>query len=509
MDDFTLDIGKEKRIEIENKSLGDKIYDFFVITKLKSPVGFLLMILFSSACVLMMSRMGYQFGFVLLAGIIGGPMVIASMFNLKFGVTMMLILAFFLLGMKRFIYQMAHADIPLGLAMDIIVVVMVFGLFVRQYKERDWSFAKNQITLFVILWIGYNLLQAGNPSAESKAAWAYTVRGFAGIMVMYFIFAYTLDNIKIVERLIFIWVFLAFLGAVWGFVQEYNGYAGWEMQDIIDNEKLHLYFIAGHWRKFSFFSDPMIFGIIMSYTAILCMALATGPFKKWVKFLLVFCGLFMFDAMLFSGTRAAYVLPIAAFVLYTLIKLNKKIIIALCIGAVLFMVVLNMPSSNPSIRRFQTAFKPGEDASYQVREQNQAYIRPFIHSHPLGGGLGSTGIWGQRFTPNSMLAKFPPDSGFVRIAVEAGWIGLIIYMGLLFVTLRTGIKTYLRLKNQKLKTYLLGMLLTLFALVVANFPQEAIGQYPTNLVFFMILAIITNARKIDKKLSLKEGEEKC
>lgn len=504
MSDFLININENDRDNVRNKSIYDKIYSYVVVKKFNSPVGYIWMILFSLALTLYMIKSGYQTGVVLVAGIIGAPMAVASMFNMKFGVVMMVIIAFFLNGLKRFIYQMAHADVPLGLAMDILVVVMIFGLFVNQYEKRDWSFAKNSITLLVAVWILYNLVQFANPAAVSKAAWAYTVRSFAGIMLMFFIFAYAIDSIKFVRNLLILCIVLSFLGAIWGFVQEHNGFAGWEMQDIIDNEKVQLYFIAGHWRKFSFFSDPMIFGIIMSYMAVMCISLVSGPFKKWVKVLLIILTVFMFNTMLYSGTRAAYVLPMAAFVLYTVLKLNTKIIVTMLIGTVLFLIVLNMPSGNPNIRRFQTAFKPGEDASYQVREQNQAYIRPFIHSHPLGGGLGSTGVWGQRFSPHSMLAKFPPDSGYVRIAVEAGWLGLIIYMSLLFVTLKTGIKSYLRVKNPELKAYLLATIMTLFALVVANFPQEAIGQYPTNLIFFMLLAIISKASALDKNFSLKK-----
>ncbi|MCP6423416.1 hypothetical protein NL463_29335, partial [Klebsiella pneumoniae] len=64
---------------------------------------------------------------------------------------------------------------------------------------------------------------------------------------------------------------------------------------------------------------------------------------------------------------------------------------------------------------------------------NQKRIQPYILSHPIGGGLGATGVWGVRFAPYSFLANFPPDSGYVRVAVELGWIGLGIFCTLMFV----------------------------------------------------------------------------
>ncbi|MGL1489090.1 hypothetical protein ACSTJG_25000, partial [Vibrio parahaemolyticus] len=78
---------------------------------------------------------------------------------------------------------------------------------------------------------------------------------------------------------------------------------------------------------------------------------------------------------------------------------------------------------NQNILRFQSAFRPNNDASYRVRIFNQARIKPYIWSHPIGGGLGSTGEWGKKFAPNSYLANFPPDSGYVRTTVELGYVG--------------------------------------------------------------------------------------
>lgn len=466
---------------------------------------FVLLLFFSAACVGLMLYSGYQAGVILLVMLIGVPIMIGLIINLKFGVYSILLFAFLINPAKRFIGQVFKIDAPLGVVMDLMIVVILFGLFVKQVKERDWSFVKNPLTYFVIAWLLYNLFQVANPYAASRAAWLYTVRGFAGIMVMYFVFLYVVNEMETLEKIIFIWIVLALIGALWGFYQEKFGYFDWEMQSIIDEEKAGLYFINGHWRKFSYFSDPMIFGILMSYSAVLCFTLIPSTVSWLKKVLLLSVGLFMLNVMLYSGTRAAYVLPFAALIFYLCLNINKKIIaLGIVIGFV-GLILINMPTSDPTLRRFQSAFKPGKDASYQVREQNQEMIQPFILAHPIGGGLGSTGIWGQRFSPNSMLAKFPPDSGYVRIAVEAGWIGLLIYIGMFFIAFYVGVKNYRRVKNKKVKVYLGALMTVLYVLAVANFPQEAIGQYPTNLFLFLLLAAICNSDKIDAKLNNNDG----
>jgi O-antigen ligase len=156
-----------------------------------------------------------------------------------------------------------------------------------------------------------------------------------------------------------------------------------------------------------------------------------------------------------------------------------------------------MPTSNPTIKRFQSAFNPGADASFNVRAENQKRIKPYILSHPIGGGLGSVGIWGRRFAPNSMLAKFPPDSGYVRVAVEMGWIGLLLFCTLMFVILYTGINHYFLIKNPELKTYCLAMVLAIFIYNIGNYPQQALVQYPSNILFYLASALLNVTLRLD------------
>jgi hypothetical protein len=456
-------------------------------------VGYLFLTISALFISVIIAKFGFTSGAVLVVLIIGIPLTFACMFYLELGTSFIIILSFFLLGIKRFI-----GDVQIGLAMDFLIAAMFFGLIVKQVNERNWEFAKNPISKIILVWVVYNLLQVANPSAESKLAWVYTVRSFAGIMVMYFLLVYAIKSKKFLYRLLKIWILLALLGTAWGYVQEYLGFLQFEKNWIMENpERYAILFQAGTFRKFSFFSDPLVYGILLAFTSTLCFVLATGPFSKSKKILLVIAGLFMMHGMLFSGTRAAFILPIAGFVFYGILTLKKRVIVGMVITTLFLIVIVNVPTSNPNIVRLQTAFRPTEDASYQVRMKNQAFIRPFIISHPLGGGLGSVGEWGKKFSPWSPLANFPPDSGFVRIAVEGGWIGLLIYASLLFTVFYNGIKNYLFLKDPKLKIVSLGMLVVLFSLTLANYPQEAIGQYPINLLFFVAIAILNVSVKLD------------
>ena len=205
--------------------------------------------------------------------------------------------------------------------------------------------------------------------------------------------------------------------------------------------------------------------------------------------------------MMYSGTRGAYVLVPAGLAMFALLKFNRQVLIVSIIGATGLLLLIIIPSGNPSIRRFQSAFQPSEDASYLVRKQNQKRIQPFILSHPLGGGLGATGVWGARFAPGSFLSKFPPDSGYTRVAVELGWVGLFIFCTLMYIILKTGINNYFDIRDPELKSYCLAMVLIIFAYMIGNYPQEALVQFPSNIYFFLVTALISITHRLDLEKS--------
>jgi len=496
MDSFAIPIEQKE----EPKTRYQKVYALLRLgiweKRFDSPAGIIALFAVAAIISFLITKGGMTAGVLILGAIIGIPFIVACMFNFKFGVTATITAAFFVLGVKRLV-----SDIQLGVLMDVLVAVMFLGLFIKQIELHDWSFAKNPISKMILIWIFYNILQVANPSAESRLAWVYTVRTFAGIMILYFLLMYTIDTKQFIKRLIKLWLFLALLGAIWGYVQEYYGLMPFELAWATNPpERYALLWQAGKFRKFSFFSDPLVFGILMAFTSLLCFVLMTGPFSKKKKTMLFFAGVFMLNGMLFSGTRAAFILPPAGLIFYALITFKKKVLLSTVALLMLGVVIINIPTSNANIVRLQSAFSPTNDASYQVRVKNQAFIKPFIQKHPLGGGLGSVGEWGKKFSPWSPIANFPPDSGYIRIAVEEGWLGLLLYVSLLFVVFNSGIKDYFRIRDPELKTYALGMLTVFYSLVIANFPQEAIGQYPINILFFVAIAIINKCRKLDDEI---------
>lgn len=465
-----------------------------------TPLLYFFLFIFCVGLALAYSFFGPIGGLVSFGLLIGIPMVLYSMINLRFGIITLFSFSFFLQGLNKY-----AGGLPLGVILDVFLLVMLVGLILTKWQAQDFSLAKNPISYVVWAWIIYNGFELFNPMGSIQA-WIFVIRGIAVLMIFYFIMLQAMNEIAFCKKIINIWIALALVGALYGLFQEFHGFFRFEKEWIHEDEfRFKLIYNWGRYRIFSFFNDPTIFGILMAYTGLLCITLLTGPFRLGYKIFLALSAGAMLLAMVYAGTRTAFAMLPAGFLFYSLLTFQKKTLaftaVVMLFGA--FLVFSDIRSLGPflstnSLNRIRSTFNPSEDPSFQVREKSQAFIKPFIQSHPFGGGLGSTGLWGMRFRPGSPLASFNPDSGYVRVAVELGWIGLAIYCLFFITILIVGIRNYYRIRDPEIKAYMAAMISVVFSIVVANYPQQALIQVPTILVFYAIMAMIIRLRELDE-----------
>lgn len=462
--------------------------------QLNTPAAWVVLIAAAAFIAFATGLYGVSAAALLLGVCIGIPVVYAMLAYPEFGVIVLLLIAYLLFAIMKFGF-----NFPAGTLMDAIQWLLIFGFFIKQKGEKNWAVFKGPISILMLIWLGYNLIQVANPAAASRMAWLYTVRTVAVVMLMYFIFLFNIRTVSFIRIILKLWIVLGLIAALYGLKQEYFGFSQAEETYLhSDPNIMALLFIDGHWRTFSFFSDPVAFSYNMAVSSVLCMALITGPIANWKKVMLAICIIIFLWAMLFSGTRGAFVLIPATLILFAILKYNKKMLLFAGIAGVFLITLIFIPTANQTLYRFQSAFKPSDDASFNIRKANQEKIQPYILSHPFGGGLGATGAWGQRFAPDSYLANFPPDSGYVRTAVELGWVGMLLFCVLMFMILKTGINNFFRIKDPELKTYCLGMVLIVFAFNLGNYPQEALVQFPSNIYFYLAVALINITYRLDR-----------
>jgi hypothetical protein len=495
--------------ETDGRVYKDSLWQRIVLKKFSAPIVIVFVLLCSLAISFVIATEGLDIAIFILCGLIAIPVIYAVVALPDIAIVILILLSFFINLSSRFLPE----PTPIGLVLDVVTYLLILGFFVRQKKEHNWSYFNNTITYFVLIWVGYNIFEIFNPASPTLLEWVFTVRTVGFIMLMYFIFLFHIRSKEYIRFLFKLWLVLELIAALSAFQQEHFGLLPFETNWLYrEPGRYQLLFIGGHLRKWGIFSDPVVFAFNMVAGCMMCISLMLGNIKTYKKVILGALCAFFFTVLLYSGTRSSYVLVPAALAMVVILNFNMRLfIVTIFLGLALGAMIV-VPTRNPTIARFQSAFKPAKDRSFEERAKNQAFIKPYILSHPIGWGLGSVGIWGQRFAPDSFLAKFPPDSGYVRIAVEMGYVGLFLYCLFNFIVLYKGITYYYFMKDPELKSYCLAMVLILFTLDIGNYPQQSTVQYPTNILYFMALALINTTRRLDleqrqAKPGLTAGEE--
>lgn len=460
---------------------------------LKRPIRLVILGLLGICSSGLVLWLGWQLGALLTMLCLILPLIIWGINDLRIGLGIVVVVAFAINFVNKYI------NFPVGISLDFLLLTLGLSVLLNLHRKKRGNFPKGAVVFFIMTWIGYNVLQLLNPIAPSRLAWVYTVRSLAILQFFFFVAYYSfqkLSDIKLILKFILI---LSLIAALYGLKQEFFGYSNQEWAWL--SEKVSRYYRIVQWgrfRVFSLFSDPTSFGMLMAYIAAFCLILSTGPLAIWKKVVLITSSIIMLIAMAFAGSRTPFIVLPVGVLFYTLLNFNTKTLIFTGVFFLFGTIFILKSTKSPTIYRIQSAFNITNSASVQLRLDNQKKIQPFIQTHPFGAGLGTTGIWGERFSPNHWLAGFPHDSTYVRIAIESGWIGLLLYLGLFFAALKAAIHWYFRTVHPFIKITYLGLAVVVFMLGIASYAQEIPTLLPTSIIFYIFLAIIVRLKDFDK-----------
>ncbi|MGJ3234248.1 O-antigen ligase family protein [Marivirga sp.] len=475
------------------------LYKNIVVLKLKSPFVLVLLVLATAFIVFVTTKIGFVFGVALFIGIAGTLYLLLLFIYPKIGFFTVFVIPFGMYITERKFGQ----SIPFATAIQFIMFLTLVVILFKKIAKKDYSFSflHNNVTYAFLIVFLYNMFQALNPNLMNMSGWFLIAKGNFALLCTYIVSQYLARDFKFVKQLVILWVVMASITALYACYQEWFGLMDFEVRWVhADNFRFKRIFVQGRYRKFSLLSDPTSYGIFMASSTIITLILATRPMKLMLRILLLVLGVFMFLGMGYSGTRTAYAMIPAAFLIFGFLTINNiRTLVFAIIGSIAFAYILFGPIyGSAMVRRIRTTFDT-EDASLNVRDVNRHAIQPYIHDHPIGGGVMTSGASGLKYNPNHDLAGFPPDSGYLKLALETGWIGLIIFMTFLFVGLKEGIRNYYYSKNLTIKFYYLAFVTFVFGITIALYAQVVTAQIPISFLFYPIMGLMSSMKYLDKE----------
>ena len=428
----------------------------------------------------------------------GLAVLLVCIFNTEAGLFINMIYSFFAYHISRLFFD---DTLQVGVFSDILIVATLFSFFVKNVnlKQSINQFSKSSIVICLLLVYGYTAVELFNPSAHSFAGWFNALRKVLGTLLLLVIAYNVFDSFQRIKRFITVLFILCTIAGLYGCIQQWHGLFGFELDwATSDPHRFGLIFQDGDFRKFSIMPDPSAFAIIMASCSVFFIIIASGMKKTSTRIIIGIGVILMLMGMSYSGTRTANVMVIGGLALYILLTINKRNTkILAIISTVVFLLLLYGPFNNPRVDRFRSTFI-GKDDSYSVRDRNRKRIQPYIYSHPIGGGLGTTGGAGETYNPGHYLAGFPPDSGYLTKALEMGWIGLAFFCTLDFIILRSGIRGYFTCKNEDTRLIYAACTAAILSFNVGELSQVAIGQITDIVIYFPFIAIILKLKNFDQ-----------
>lgn len=466
--------------------------------KLANPLYMVSLLCTAAIAALLISRMGIAISF----GLILIPFI-AAYLNFLFcypliGYYSAVALGFVLLGSGRYI-----DDLPIGLAMDGLLILTYIALIFNKFYDRiDWKPAKKDITLLAVVWFGYSLLEILNPESRSISAWLSGMRGMSLYMVLMIPLALLFINTnRKLDLFLYLWGIFSILVSLKGIMQNTIGVDPWE-KAWLDAGAAETHVLFGKLRIFSFLSDAGQFGANQAYSAVVAtiLALTFKDLRKKTFFITI--AILGFYGMLLSGTRGAISIPLAGFALYFLLKKNIVVMISgivILLSVFVFFKYTTIGQNIHEIRRMRSAFDPN-DPSLQVRIENQKKLAVYLASRPMGGGIGHAGVKARKFLPNAFLSQVATDSWYVLIWAEQGIIGLILHLFILFyILIKASYRILFRIRDPILKMKMAALASGMFGIMVASYGNAVLGTMPTGMLLYTSMAIMLNTDILDKE----------
>lgn len=473
--------------------------------KVKSYVSIILMAIIISIGFVLFKFLGILAGFALI-GLPIGLLVLSVLWKRpQLGVWATIAISFFAAGIARYVSG------PWGLSVDILLALSWVIVILNKEIKVNWKFAKNDLVLVTTLWFGFIVVEMINPAGNGPIAWFYAMRsiGFYQALTIPMVFLFFREE-KDLQKFINTIIWFSLIGTVWGFKQQLLGVDAAEHHWLYAENHAEQHILHGVLRVFSFYSDAGAFGASQAMMSLMCAILFMGPFKMTKKFqYLIFAFIFLLGFAI-SGTRGALAVPFGGGIAYLILSKNFKVLAGGASAMIIVFVILKYTflfQGVEQVRRMRSALDP-ENASMNVRLDNQKIFARYLADKPFGGGVGTAGYWGARFNPNSLMANTATDSWYTKIWAETGLLGFIFHMMIVGYILGKAGHKIMCMRNEKNRTYAIAMYAMFAGALLASYGNQVLIHMPTAIIlnFALPFIFLIDERDKEEQLQLKKVE---
>ena len=397
-------------------------------------------------------------------------------------------------------FIMWHAikvPLPQSAANEMLEILLLV-LAIIDVGNSKFNRTLNLMFVTLIVWCGYCTLEILNDTCGlgiNIGAWYQGARLMAfQLMYTFLVFTIYISTAKRLATYLLVWAGLSLFAVFWVWKQKNIGFTPSEFAWLYGPGQITHVLQGGTLiRYFSVYSDSANFGIGIASTAVAFIIFGITTKIKKHKTLFLITGIGCAWAIFISGTRTGIVCLMAGIMAYVFLSKSFKIAIPVTVlfGFFAFILVFtNIGNGNTQIRRMRSAFD-SEDASANVRKQNQRTMKKYMAEAPWGIGLG---MFGNQIPPNNkfrLMSTIPADSEYVFIWLRTGRIGITTFLICTAIMIFGACWiVFFRLRSPSLRGIGAGLTCAMISQQLGGYGNMVLMQFPNCLLFYGGLTIV-------------------
>lgn len=389
---------------------------------------------------------------------------------------------------------------------------LCFGLLIYVIAKRilySRVILYSPLTIPLILFLGFALLSILNPYLTSFTRGLLGWRFLASGMVFHFLGFYAFDDVRRIRRFFAVFWLVAGMVAIYGVVQLIRGYTAVELA-WIDNLAATMQIAGtGRYRLMATMGSAVDLGFFMS----LAITSLSGYLilQRRITILQTILLSLMLVAIIFTFVRAAWAAVFVGIFYLLLAQLwyKKKwrpLFPIFAAFLVVFAVMLPFLASNIAVyfenpalqERVASLSNPLSDPSMLDRFERWSNTWSIVKDYPLGLGVGMTGATALRYPNDPGPVDVTMDNSYLKILIETGWIGLVLFVLLIFTVLAKGNALYKKL-NKQFKTDALPLLACFVAFIIILIFGEYIELNPGRTIIWIFTGFLFSLPRLQRK----------
>ena len=363
-------------------------------------------------------------------------------------------------GLYLFAFSIPISFVPAEFA----IAITFIGWLLEGIFNKHWQYYPTKLFIPLLFYIAWNMIASSISPRPGHSLWALADNEWP-MFIMLFIY-FLVDDIKVLKRILHLWLFSASISALYGIWQTFSGY------------QLHrpdtLAPMGNYFRAVGFNGFYLTFaGFIMSvFIVSFCISFQSGIVKDRWKYILIALASIM--AVIGSFARSIWLSFAVIIPIFGIVKgkrIGSFVISAFLAIAVLYFIFV------PTIR----------DRAYSsiVPSENQTRLNLWKTTINMSKDFPVTGIGEDNF--DYYLDRYKvegyydttahPHNDYLTILISSGIPGLIAFLSIWFVIVQMGFKTHKYSSNPFLKELALGSALAIIGFMIGGLFQNYYGTF--------------------------------